>query len=84
MNFLSAPSRNWIFIAIIVASLSPFGLAQQPPPGQPAQPPPGQNAAPAPGQEAQPAQRQQRSRIARGGAQKDADEERWLALEMET
>ena len=60
MNFSSPLRRNWIFIAIIVASLSPFGLAQQPP-GQPAQPPAGQNA-PVTGQEGQappPAQRQQ-------------------------
>ena len=59
MNFSSSLCRNWIFIAIIVASLSPFGLAQQPPPGQPAQPPAGQNA-PAPGQEGQPPQPAQR------------------------
>src|ERR1700675_2665735 len=55
MNFSSSLYRNWIFIAIIVASLSPFGLAQQPPGGQPAQPPAGQTA-PAPGQEGQPPQ----------------------------
>ena len=36
-------------MAIILASLSPFGLAQQQAPGQPVQPPAGQNAA-APGQ----------------------------------
>jgi len=61
MNFSSSLSRNWIFIAIIVASLSRSGLAQQPPPGQPpgAQPPAGQTA-PAPGQEAQPPQPAQR------------------------
>src|SRR3984893_16358471 len=61
MNFSSPFRRNWILIAIIVASLSPFGLAQQPPTGQPAQPPAGPNA-PATGQEGQapqPAQRQQ-------------------------
>jgi outer membrane protein insertion porin family len=47
MNFSSSLYRNWIFIAIIVVALSPFGLAQQPPAGQ---------NAPAPGQEAQPPQ----------------------------
>ena len=59
MNFSSSFYRNWIFIAIVLASLSPFGLAQQPPPGQPAQPPAGQNA-PAAGQEGQPPQPAQR------------------------
>jgi outer membrane protein insertion porin family len=48
MNFSRPLCRNWIFMAIILASLSPFGLAQQQAPGQPAQPPAGQN--PAPGQ----------------------------------
>src|SRR6202047_2504821 len=38
MNFSSPFRRNWIFIAIVVASVSPFALAQQPPPGQPPQP----------------------------------------------
>src|ERR1700693_5529885 len=49
MNFSRPLCRNWIFMAIILASLSPFGLAQQQAPGQPAQPPAGQNPA-APGQ----------------------------------
>ena len=30
MNFLSSLCRNWIFVAIIVAFLSPLGHAQQP------------------------------------------------------
>jgi outer membrane protein insertion porin family len=60
MNFSSSRRRKWIFIAIIVASLSPFGLAQQPPPSEPAQPPAGQNAPPAAGQETQPPQPAQR------------------------
>ena len=66
MNFSSSLCRKLIFIAIIGASLSPFGLAQQPPPSEPAQPPAGQNApaagqnAPAAGQEAQPPQAGQR------------------------
>jgi outer membrane protein insertion porin family len=50
MNFPNPLCRNWILVAILVASLRWFGLAQQPPA---AQPPPGQNA-PVPGQEAQP------------------------------
>jgi outer membrane protein insertion porin family len=58
MNFSSSLCRYWIFIAIIVVLLSPFGLAQQPPAGQPAQPPAGQ--APGPGQEGQPPQPAQR------------------------
>jgi outer membrane protein insertion porin family len=63
MNFSSSLCRYWIFIAIIVTSLSPFGLAQQPPAGQPAQPPAGQ-AAPGPGQEGQPPQPAQRQQSA--------------------
>jgi outer membrane protein insertion porin family len=59
MNFSSSLCRYWIFIAIIVVLLGPFGLAQQPPAGQPAQPPAGQ-AAPGPGQEGQPPQPAQR------------------------
>jgi outer membrane protein insertion porin family len=62
MNFSSSLCRCWIFIAIIVVLLSPFGLAQQPPAGQPgqqAQPPAGQ-AVPGPGQEGQPPQPAQR------------------------
>jgi outer membrane protein insertion porin family len=65
MNFSSSLCRDLILVAIIVTSLSPLGLAQQPPPGQPPQPPVGQNPA-APGQEPpqagqppQPPQRQQ-------------------------
>jgi outer membrane protein insertion porin family len=50
MNFSSPLCRNWILVAIIVASLRSFALAQQPP-GAP--PPAGQNT-PVPGQEAQP------------------------------
>ena len=50
MNFSSSLCRSWILVAILVASLCSFGLAQQPPAGQP---PAGQNT-PAPGQEAQP------------------------------
>jgi outer membrane protein insertion porin family len=50
MNFPNPLCRNWILVAILVASLRSFGLAQQPPA---AQPPAGQNA-PVPGQEAQP------------------------------
>ena len=50
MNFSSSLCRSWILVAILVASLRSFGLAQQPPAGQP---PAGQNP-PAPGQEAQP------------------------------
>jgi outer membrane protein insertion porin family len=58
MNFSSSLCRNWIFVAILMAFLSPMGRAQQPPPGQPPQaPPPGQEA-PA-GQPAQAPQRQQ-------------------------
>jgi outer membrane protein insertion porin family len=59
MNFSSSLCRDLILVAIIVTSLSPLGLAQQPPPGQP---PVGQNPT-APGQEppqaGQPPQRQQ-------------------------
>ena len=58
MNFSSSLCRSWILIAILVTSLNPFGLAQEPTPRQPAQPPAGQTPA-APGQEAQPPQRQQ-------------------------
>jgi outer membrane protein insertion porin family len=59
MNFSSSLCRSWIFKAIIMASLCPFGLAQQPPAGQPGQPPAGQTA-PATGQEGQPPQPAQR------------------------
>jgi len=59
MNFSSSLCRYWIFIAIIVALLSPFGQAQQPPAGQPGQPPAGQGV-PGPGQEGQPPQPAQR------------------------
>ena len=45
-------------MAIILGSLSPFALAQQPPAGQPAQPPAGQNTT-APGQTPPSAPRQQ-------------------------
>ena len=62
MNFSSSLCRDLILVAIIVTSLSPLGLAQQPPPGQPPQPPVGQNPT-TPGQEppqaGQPPQRQQ-------------------------
>jgi outer membrane protein insertion porin family len=62
MNFSSSLCRDLILVAIIVTSLSPLGLAQQPPSGQPPQPPVGQNPT-APGQEppqaGQPPQRQQ-------------------------
>ena len=68
MNFLSSLCRNWIFAAIIVGSLSPGAIAQQPtgqappqsPAGQPPLPPVGQNP-PAPGQEGQPPQPAQRT-----------------------
>jgi outer membrane protein insertion porin family len=49
MNFWSSLSRNWILLAMVVASLTVLGQAQQPP-GQQAPPPAGQEAAPAPGQ----------------------------------
>jgi outer membrane protein insertion porin family len=55
MNFSSPLCRNWIFVAIILVSLNPFGLAQQPPPGQP---PAGQNLAAPEGQPPQSAPRQ--------------------------
>jgi outer membrane protein insertion porin family len=61
MNFSSSLCRNWIFVAILMAFLSPMGRAQQPPPGQPPQAPP-------PGQEApvgQPAQAPQRQQVVR-------------------
>ena len=76
MNFLSSLCRNWIFAAIIVGSLSPGAIAQQPigqappqsPAGQPPLPPVGQNP-PAPGQEGQPPQTAQRtSPIVRPGS----------------
>jgi outer membrane protein insertion porin family len=59
MNFSSSLRRKWICVAIVLASLSSFGLAQQPPSGQNTAAP-GQEAQPtAAGQPGQPAQRQQ-------------------------
>src|SRR6201997_2659198 len=49
MNFWSSLSRNWILLAIVVASLTVLGQAQQPP-GQQAPPPASQEAAPPAGQ----------------------------------
>jgi outer membrane protein insertion porin family len=49
MNFSSSVSRNWILLAIVVASLTVLGQAQQPP-GPQAPPPAGQEAAPPTGQ----------------------------------
>jgi outer membrane protein insertion porin family len=51
MNFSSSLSRNWILVAIVVASLTLLGQAQQPPSGQQAQPPPAGQEAPPPGQQ---------------------------------
>ncbi len=53
MNFSSSLSRNWILVAIVVASLTVLGRAQQPPAGQQAPPPPAGQEAP-PGQQPPP------------------------------
>jgi outer membrane protein insertion porin family len=50
MNFSSSLSRNWILLAIVVASLTVLGQAQQPPSGQQAPPPAAGQEAPPPGQ----------------------------------
>ncbi len=54
MNFSSFLSRNWILVAIVVASLTVLGQAQQPPSVQQAPPPPAGQEAPPPGQQPPP------------------------------
>jgi outer membrane protein insertion porin family len=56
MNFLSYRIRTWIIVAIVTASLTVLGKAQQPAPPAGQNPPPaGQEAAPPPGQAPAPA-----------------------------
>jgi outer membrane protein insertion porin family len=58
MNYLSSRSRIWIIVAIVAASLTVLGRAQQPPPPAGQAPPPAGQAPPPPGQPPAPAPQQ--------------------------